>query len=294
MFSSTKYPGPLYLVQLRLYNTLTILQVQPWYFEPSNISTMHITASRAIPAILLSAAHVSAHGHLESVTINNISYYGHDPTKVPWGPQPDSITWTNGAKDNGYVPSDAASLASRDINCHLNATNGVLTAPIAAGDTVHITWNQWPESHHGPVVNYMANCGEDCTTVDVEDLRWFKIDEMGQLELSTVGGTPGKWADDLLFENNLTWPVTIPAHLKAGHYILRHEIISLHPGGAENSTQMYPECINLNVSGTGTVEPEGIPGAQLYKSTDPGLLHNIYTDFWQPDRTYVIPGPPVC
>ncbi|KAK4118342.1 lytic polysaccharide monooxygenase [Parathielavia appendiculata] len=236
---------------------------------------------------------VSGHGHVSQVTIAGISYYGHDPTKVPWGPQPDSITWSNGAKDNGYVASDPVTLASRDVNCHLNATNGKLVAQVAAGSDIAVTWNDWPVSHHGPVLDYMADCGADCTTVDLDELRWFKIDEMGQLEKSTVGGVAGRWATDLLIEKNLTWTVTIPTHLKPGNYVLRHELIALHPGGAENSTQLYPQCINLNVTGEGTVLPKGTPGSQLYSSQDPGLVHNIYTDFWLPNRDYIIPGPSV-
>jgi cellulase len=254
---------------------------------------MHITSS-GLWVVLLGATLISAHGHISEVIIDGISYYGHDPTKVPWGPQPESITWSNGATDNGFVASDTTSLASRAINCHREATNAELVAPVTAGGTVSLTWSDWPESHHGPVLNYMANCGADCTTVDLESLRWFKIDHLGQLKPSTEGGQPGRWADDILFDNDLTWTVTIPKELKAGNYILRHELIALHPGGDEGTTQMYPQCVNLNVTGGGTVEPEGIAGSKLYSSTDPGLMHNIYNDYWTPELKYVIPGPPVC
>lgn len=252
---------------------------------------------------LLLPALVSAHGHISSVLADGLSYYGHDPTKVPWGPQPDSITWTNGASDNGYVPSNATHLASRDINCHLNATNGLLTAPITAGSNLSLTWNQWPESHHGPVVDYLASCktadneSGDCTTVDADALRWFKIAELGQLQESTEGGAAGYWATDrLIHEMNLTWSVQIPETLAPGGYVLRHEIVSLHPGGAENSTQMYPQCVNLEVKGSGSVElpaEGGTKGRELYRSTEEGLLWNIYVDVWAPGRVYKIPGPKV-
>ncbi|KAI1376432.1 glycosyl hydrolase family 61-domain-containing protein [Hypoxylon crocopeplum] len=142
--------------------------------------------------------------------------------------------------DNGFVESSASALASPDIICHLGATNGLLVAPVTAGSDVALTWSDWAESHHGPAVDYMASCGGDCTAVDKNTLKWFKVAEMGQLELGTGSGSPGKWADDILFENNLTWIVTIPKELKPGGYVLRHELIALHPGGAENSTQMYP------------------------------------------------------
>jgi hypothetical protein len=266
---------------------------------PTLLTTLSLLLLTTTPTL------VSAHGHISQVLADSLPYYGHDPTKVPWGPQPASITWTNAARDNGYVPSNATILASRDINCHLNSTNGLLTAPVTAGSSVHLTWNQWPESHHGPIVDYLASCsvpgneGGDCTTVDPDALRWFKLAELGQLRLSTEGGVAGYWATDVLIhEKNLTWSVQVPETLAPGGYVLRHEIISLHPGGAENSTQMYPQCVNLEVrnEGSGTVglpAEKGTLGRELYGSLEGGLVYNIYVDFWAPERRYSIPGPAV-
>lgn len=47
---------------------------------------------------------------------------------------------------------------------------------------------------------------------------WFKIDEAGYED--------GKWAatDILTGEQNSIWTVTIPAGLKAGQYLVRHEL----------------------------------------------------------------------
>ncbi|KAF4949930.1 hypothetical protein FGADI_8531 [Fusarium gaditjirri] len=95
----------------------------------------------------LFASKVSAHGHVSEVLINDKSYYGHDPTKVPYLTQPESITWTNGVKDNGFVTSTASALESADTICHLNATNGHLTADVAAGTTITVRWSDWPEAH---------------------------------------------------------------------------------------------------------------------------------------------------
>ncbi|OTA99278.1 glycoside hydrolase family 61 protein, partial [Hypoxylon sp. CI-4A] len=227
-------------------------------------------------AALASAVSVSAHGHVTTVTIDGTSYTGFDPTSAPYGPQPDSITWSNGATDNGFVLSSA--LQDPDIICHLNASNAALSAPVAAGGKVGITWNQWPDSHKGPVIDYLADCGGDCSAVDKTTLKWFKIDESGQLELGSGSGTTGRWADDVLLENSLTWDVQIPSSLKAGNYVLRHEIIALHEAGTEGKAQMYPQCINLEVSGTGSSVPDGVVGTELYTSTDAGILHNIYND----------------
>ncbi|KAL7627350.1 hypothetical protein AAE478_001542 [Parahypoxylon ruwenzoriense] len=244
----------------------------------------------AVLATLASAITVSAHGHVVTVSIDGTSYQGFDPTSAPYGPQPDSITWSNGATDNGFVLSSA--LQDPDIICHLDATNAALSAPVAAGGDVSITWNQWPDSHKGPVIDYLADCGGDCSTVDKTTLKWFKISEMGQLELGSGSGTTGKWADDLIIENGLTWKVKIPASIKAGNYVLRHELIALHEGLTEGKAQMYPQCINLQITGSGTQSPEGVVGTQLYTATEAGILHNVYNDEKLSSASdYKIPGP---
>ncbi|KAG7428673.1 Endoglucanase-4 [Fusarium oxysporum f. sp. raphani] len=158
----------------------------------------------------LFTSEVSAHGHVSEVLINDKSYYGHDPTKLPYGPQPESITWTNGAKDNGFVTSTASALASPDIICHLNATNGHLTADATAGTTITVRWSDWPEAHWGPVLDYMARCpNDDCTKVDKTKLKFFKIDEMGQLTRGTIPGKPGYWANNKLRDEDFSWNITI-------------------------------------------------------------------------------------
>jgi cellulase len=255
---------------------------------------MLLTAVRSFSlGAVIFAPLVLSHGHVSEVIINDKSYYGHDPTRVPYGPQPESITWSNGAKDNGFVTSTASSLSSPDIICHLNATNGHLTADVTAGTTITVRWSDWPEAHWGPVLDYMARCSNsDCTTVDKAKLKFFKTAELGQLTRGTVPGQPGYWANNELRDANFTWNITIPANLAPGSYVLRHEIIALHPGGAEGSTQMYPQCINLVVKGGGTVQPDGVFATDLYSSTDPGLLHNVFVDEWS-NAEYVIPGPSV-
>ncbi|KAK7754771.1 hypothetical protein SLS62_003331 [Diatrype stigma] len=241
-----------------------------------------------ILAALAGAASVSAHGHVSKVVADGVSYTGFDPTSAPYGPQPDSITWSNGATDNGFVLSSA--VGSADIICHLDATNAALTAPVTAGSNVSITWNQWPDSHHGPVIDYLASCGDsDCSTVDKSTLKFFKIQAEGQLELGAGAGQPGKWADDTLLDTDLTWTTPIPASIKPGNYVLRHELIALHEGGTVGKTQMYPQCINLKITGSGTEAPEGTLGTALYTETEAGINYNIYNDETKP--TYPMPGP---
>lgn len=116
-------------------------------------------------------------------------------------------------------------------------------------------------------------------TILISLSRFFKIDEKG------LTGT--SWASDELIANNASWAVTIPSTIAPGNYVLRHEIIALHGGGSENGAQLYPFCINLEVTGSGTDVPAGTLGEALYKEDDPGILVNIYVD----DLDYIIPGP---
>jgi cellulase len=39
---------------------------------------------------------------------------------------------------------------------------------------------------------------------------------------------------------NNTWTVKIPASIKAGNYVLRHETIGLHQAGTAGQAQLYP------------------------------------------------------
>ncbi|KAK7919967.1 hypothetical protein PG985_007989 [Apiospora marii] len=242
---------------------------------------------KTVLTALAGAASVAAHGHISSVTAGGQTFKGFDPTAAPFGPQPDSVTWSNGATDNGFVLSSAVN--DPDIICHLDAANAKLSVPVAAGESVELTWNQWLESHKGPVIDYLADCGGDCATVDKTTLKFFKIAEGGQLSLGAGGGQLGRWADDELIDNGLKWTVEIPASIKPGNYVLRHELIALHEGMQDGKAQMYPQCVNLEISGSGTESPAGVAGTALYKASDEGLKYNIYNDEQSP--TYKIPGP---
>lgn len=103
----------------------------------------------------------------------------------------------------------------------------------------------------------------------------------------TSGTNPGVWASDDLITNGLAYDITIPATLKPGNYVLRHEIIALHSAENSDGAQNYPFCVNLQVTGSGTELPDGTLGTALYTETDEGILFNIYQDF----SSYTIPGP---
>jgi hypothetical protein len=90
---------------------------------------------------------------------------------------------------------------------------------VAAGATVALNWTAWPDSHKGPIITYMARAPSDITKWNPgTSAVWFKIDQSGK-------DSSGKWAAaEKLVANNGIYKFTIPPKLKAGQYIIRHEM----------------------------------------------------------------------
>ncbi|KAK3381503.1 glycosyl hydrolase family 61-domain-containing protein [Podospora didyma] len=241
-------------------------------------------AIKAVLAAVAGAASVSAHGHVRNIVINGLSYQGFDINTFPYMQNPPKVAgWTATNTDNGFVGPE--SFAAADIICHKSATNAGGHAVVAAGDKVFIQWDTWPESHKGPVIDYLANCGAaGCETADKTSLQFFKIDEVGLIDGSKA---PGTWGSDQLIANNNSWLVEIPPTIAPGFYVLRHEIIALHSAGQANGAQNYPQCFNLQVTGGGSASPAGVKGQSLYTANDAGILVNIY----QALTSYKVPGP---
>jgi cellulase len=108
--------------------------------------------------------------------------------------------------------------------------------------------------------------------------------------LITPGGEEGLgyWITDELMHSNFTAAATLPKNLKPGNYVLRHEIIALHGARQENGAQAYPQCVNIEVGGSGQVAPVGgVTGIALYEATDPGIKFDIYAR----PTSYPLPGP---
>ena len=242
------------------------------------------STTRTLASALAGAVTVAAHGYVTNVVINGVSYSGYDVTSFPYQDEnPVVIGWSSSATDLGFVAPDAFS--SPDIICHRDSTNAQGHAEIAAGDSIFLQWNTWPESHHGPVIDYLARCGDaGCESVDKTTLEFFKIDEAGIVDGS---GAPGTYASDDLMDNGLGWMVKIPEDIAPGNYVLRHEIVALHSANEANGAQNYPQCFNLQVTGSGSSKPAGVLGTELYTADEDGILFNIYTAL----DSYPIPGP---
>lgn len=152
-------------------------------------SFANIAALAAISAVPL----VSAHGYIDGITAGGKYYSGTNPNWVYQSAKPDNSGWFAKNQDNGFVAP--SSFSSGDIVCHKEATVGGSPVPVTAGDEIKLSWNTWPESHKGPVINYMAAVDGDFSSVSKGDLQWFKVSAEG---LEDGSSAPGKWATDTL------------------------------------------------------------------------------------------------
>ncbi|EFQ31130.1 glycosyl hydrolase family 61 [Colletotrichum graminicola] len=238
-------------------------------------STLALVGAFAVSAL--------AHGKVDGYVFDGAYAQGYSLDyyylKQNGGTPPTIAAWSAENLDNGFV--DGTGYASADINCHKNAAPGGTAAKVAAGGKVEFQWSAWPESHFGPVLTYAAKVDGDFASVDKLKLKWVKIDEAG-IDIDTQ-----EWAATKLIKNNNTWTSTIPSDLAAGNYVLRHEIIAMHAAGTPNGAQNYPQCVNVEITGSGTANPEGTLGTELYKATDSGIQFNPYTTISE----YTIPGP---
>ncbi|ERF74952.1 hypothetical protein EPUS_05160 [Endocarpon pusillum Z07020] len=245
----------------------------------SLITSLSLSLLSALPSL------VSAHGHVTNIKIQGQEFPGF-PSDNPYGAPYSTIAWSVNVPDNTFVRE----YSNPDIICHKQAVPGTSSATVEAGGSVEFQWTAWP-THQGPVVDYMAECPGKCEDVDKTQLKWFKVAEQGLISTTgcNVKGNTGCWALDKLIQAGNKWSVQVPAGLKAGNYVMRHEVINLDfPGQSQN----YPACINLVVTGGGSSVPDGVVGTSLYTGQEEGLNFIIYD--MKSDATYPIPGPPVA
>ncbi|KAH9897319.1 glycoside hydrolase [Xylariomycetidae sp. FL2044] len=242
-------------------------------------------------ALVACASHALAHGGVERYTIDGVDYPPFVWHEAAEG-QSDLIqrSW------HAYPHEDPL---SSNITCNYKgeAVPGAYHAPVQAGGSISVTWDEdgfgWPHTK-GPVLAYMAACGDDCTAVaDIAGLEWFKIAEEGLREGFAVGQDEG-WFQNDLWENQITdhWDVVVPAALKPGRYMIRHEIIMLEL----DPVQFYPNCAHLEVGGAGTAEPPAeylvrFPGG--YQLSDPGIAISGKLTGDLTTKNYTVPGPAV-
>ncbi|KAH6658798.1 endoglucanase-4 [Verticillium dahliae] len=217
---------------------------------------------RSFSALLASPAClpelVSAHGFVRGIRAGGVWTAGSDPT---------------------LDLSSLRAFGTNDIACHKSATAGKNFVNVNAGQTIEIYWNTWPASHKGPIIDYIDpyNGGDHCWQPEVVQVRPEDASSAARRGSPTAS-----------FANNFTTTTTSPPQPGAGQLRPAHEIIALHGAGNDNGAQNYPQCLNLKVSGSGTVRPtNGVAGTSLYTRNQPGIIFNLYTSY----TSYPYPGP---
>ncbi|CAN9112096.1 unnamed protein product [Alternaria alternata] len=242
-------------------------------------------------AVLL-AHHVSAHGGALNYTVGETWYPGYDP----YGDEAmqDAASWMPQRKWISNNPIFETTNSS--LSCNTPGTPARAYIPIRAGENITAVYAYWVHTV-GPMIAWMAYCDNadnDCTTFSSETADWFKIGEKGLLDGSIETGEWFQKAFSMWDGSPSLWSERVPVGLKAGRYLVRHEIISLH---SANKPQFYPECAHLEVSN----DDKGVIPSKEYMAKIPGVWSmdqpEINIDIYSPEistkTVYNIPGPPI-
>ncbi|KAJ3057466.1 hypothetical protein HK097_006394 [Rhizophlyctis rosea] len=238
---------------------------------------------KAIFPTLLLAGAASAHTIFSEVAVNGV-----------W--QGKYTSATNGLRLPSY-DGPVQDVTSNDVTCN-GGVNPITyksnyKIPVKAGDSISLRWTHTltstPQSdpedpvadgHNGPIMVYMAKVGDAVT--DTPRSGWFKIYEDGM-------SSDGTWAVQRLRANGGVVTVKIPECLAPGDYLFRGELIALHAAASYPGAQLYMECAQFTVTGSGSTVPSNtvsFPGA--YSGSDPGIKLSIY---YPKVTNYIIPGP---
>ncbi|KAM7214904.1 Glycosyl hydrolase family 61 domain containing protein [Rhypophila decipiens] len=235
--------------------------------------------------VLALAGEALGHGYIYRVTADNTVYPGWDIFLDSYtSPAPARIAYGGGQTGPVF---DLKSKAMACGQTHNPAPGAV--AEVRAGSNVTFHWSRWLYSHKGPITAFMAPYDGPISKVDVNKLEFFKI---GQEDVNSQG----VWATTKLLDStNGTWTTTIPADIKPGTYVIRHEIIALHfalhtnPGfeWSPIGPQFYMTCFNFKVTGSGTATPKGVTFPGAYVKDESGFKYDVF------NTKTVLPYPPV-
>ncbi|KAL6707188.1 hypothetical protein ACN47E_004735 [Coniothyrium glycines] len=257
-------------------------------------------------ALLLSllAGQTCAHTFIWGVFVNGVDQGTFKGVRIP------AYNGQNGK--GGYNNSPVKDLSSIDMRCNIMGdVQAYDTIKVAPGDNLTFDWHHEirndtddviDKSHHGPSLIYIS---PDPPT----DNSFVKIWHEGKFDAPPFPQA-GKWSTTADIAKNFGhMNVRVPNNLKAGHYIIRAEMIGLHEGDVSytadprRGAQFYPDCVQIEVTGAGTTElPKGVSFPGAYSYDDPGVVHNVYcsTETAKPKTSaspcvtdYIIPGPPV-
>jgi len=235
---------------------------------------MHLSVT--LPLILVPLA--AAHGAVTSYVLDGKEYPGYEAYAPQYGPPTIQRQWKS------YDPIFDVESAAMTCN---GGTSADLVAQLAPGAKVTAKYKQWTH-RQGPVTVWMYACEGPIASCDGKGKKWFKIDEKG-LTVQPSSLASNNWGTSIVVDK-LEWTLTIPKDLKPGFYLLRHELLALHQS---NTPQFYPECAQIEITGSGTAIPAeeyltSIPG--YAKKTDSNINVDIYSST---ATTFKVHGPPV-
>jgi hypothetical protein len=95
------------------------------------------------------------HGYVTGVRVNGAGWTdGQNPNWYYISSPPATAGWKALNQDNGFV--QPSSFQTSDIACHKSGVTNTKYISANAGDTLTIYWNTWPDTHKGPILNYIA------------------------------------------------------------------------------------------------------------------------------------------
>jgi len=170
--------------------------------------------STELISILAFTAQAFGHGYVYRVTADNTVYPGWDVAIDPWmNPPPARIAY------GGGIVGPIMDIKSPNMACNMGRSPvPAAVAEVRAGSDVTFHWSHWLHSHKGPITAWMAPYDGDVHNISVNELEFFKFAE------DTVDEA-GVWANvRMMDKKNGTWTATIPADIRPGNYIVRHEV----------------------------------------------------------------------
>ncbi|KAL8346091.1 hypothetical protein RB598_000137 [Gaeumannomyces tritici] len=243
--------------------------------QPTTQQTMRLSILASLAAVAPLAA---CHGAVTSYEIGGVKYPGYEGFSPNSSPKTIQFQWPN--YDPVMNPADAK------MRCN-GGTRADLVAPVKAGSNITAFWKQWTHAQ-GPVTVWLYRCegAHGSSACRGDGKGWFKIDEMGMW-----GGklNSENWGTAIVLKTG-KWSSKIPAGIKPGNYLIRHELLALHQS---NTPQFYPECAQIEIQGAGTALP---PDTHKFSiptyapMSDPGVRIDIYSS---KATEYKVPGGPV-
>ncbi|KAI5793272.1 endoglucanase B [Geopyxis carbonaria] len=247
--------------------------------------------------LLAAASTASAHTLVRSIYLNGVDQgtnFAIRPPAFNGPPRASEPPFTDGS-DSGTASWPVRNLTLPDMACNiLGDRASPTTLQVVPGDIISFEWGHRSReasddiieaSHKGAIAVYISPNPPAAGS-------WVKIFEEAEYAKDMWAVVPK------LRDNRGVHSVKIPPGLRAGRYVLRPELLTLHEADVAHTAnrnrgiQLYMECIQIQVGGGGSVTlPAGVsfPGAYNYDS--PGIVYNIYVT--PSGVTYKVPGPTV-